>query len=197
MEYTKILVPLDGSKLAETVLPHVEKIVKGCNVPQVVLITVTEPIRVKPITAEEFVEKEPEEYGPTMVYYGQYTIMGGVDPSGVLYPKEITGLPATIGKMAKSGYRYLMKIAEKLDKKGIQVSIALRIGNVADQIVHFAEEQDADLIIMASRGKTGLRRWDVANAALKVLQSTEIPIMLIRPPAGFKETKSVRHGKAS
>jgi nucleotide-binding universal stress UspA family protein len=197
MEYHKIVVPLDGSRLAETVLPHVEKIAKGCNVPQVILITVTEPIRIKPITAEEFVEKEPEEYVPPMVYYGQYTVMGGVDPSGILYPKEITGLPATIGKMAKTGYRYLTKIADKLDKQGIPVSVALLIGNVAAQIVHFAEEQNADLIIMASRGRIGLRRWDVGNAALKVLQSTEIPIMLIRPPAGFKEAKPVRRGKAS
>ena len=47
MEYNKILVPLDGSKLAETVLPHVEKIAKGCAMPQVVLVTVTEPVHVR------------------------------------------------------------------------------------------------------------------------------------------------------
>lgn len=197
MEYNKIVVPLDGSKLAETVLPHVEKIAKGCSVPQVVLVTVTEPIRIKPISAEEFVEKEPDEYSPPVVYYGQYSVLGGVDPGRVLYPKEITGLPATIGKMAKTGYEYLARIAENLDKQGIRVSIALLVGNVADQVAHFAKEQNADLIIMASRGRAGLRRWDVGNAAPKVFQSTDIPIMLIKPPAGFKETKPVRRGKAT
>jgi len=44
MEYNKILVPLDGSNLAESVLPHVEKIALGCTLPSVVLVTVTEPV---------------------------------------------------------------------------------------------------------------------------------------------------------
>lgn len=42
--YQRILVPLDGSKLAESVLPHVGSIATGCGVPDVVLATVTERI---------------------------------------------------------------------------------------------------------------------------------------------------------
>jgi nucleotide-binding universal stress UspA family protein len=41
--YKKILVPLDGSALAECVLPHLESIVKGCKVEEVILLRVTEP----------------------------------------------------------------------------------------------------------------------------------------------------------
>jgi len=41
--YKKILVPLDGSKLAECVLPHVEVIAKGCGLPQVIFLRVVEP----------------------------------------------------------------------------------------------------------------------------------------------------------
>jgi nucleotide-binding universal stress UspA family protein len=43
--YKKILVPLDGSALAECVLPHVESIVKGCGVKEVVFLRVTEHMR--------------------------------------------------------------------------------------------------------------------------------------------------------
>jgi nucleotide-binding universal stress UspA family protein len=43
--YKKILVPLDGSKLAECVLPHVEALVKGGQVQEVVLARVHEPFR--------------------------------------------------------------------------------------------------------------------------------------------------------
>lgn len=43
--YKKILVPLDGSKLAECVLPHVESIGSGCGVQEVVFLRVTEPFR--------------------------------------------------------------------------------------------------------------------------------------------------------
>jgi nucleotide-binding universal stress UspA family protein len=43
--YQKILVPLDGSELAECVLPHVEAMAGGCKVKDVVLARVVEPFR--------------------------------------------------------------------------------------------------------------------------------------------------------
>lgn len=43
--YKKILVPLDGSNLAECVLPHVESIAGGCGVEEVILLRVAEPFR--------------------------------------------------------------------------------------------------------------------------------------------------------
>ena len=189
--YKKILVPLDGSKLAETALPHVEKIAKGCAIPQVVLVTVTEPIRVKTPEGER-IEQLPAPYQPPIIYYGNVSS----DRGGTIVPASIMDLPVTIGKMAKTGYNYLTRIAEKMDKEGIQVTIAVLIGNVAEEIVHFAKEEKADLIVMASRGRMSLRRWDVGNAAKKVSRDTDIPILLVKPPAGFKETKPVRKGKA-
>jgi nucleotide-binding universal stress UspA family protein len=44
--YKKIMVPLDGSKLAECVLPHLETIVKGCESPEVIVVQVVEPLSV-------------------------------------------------------------------------------------------------------------------------------------------------------
>ena len=44
--YKKIMVPLDGSELAETVLPHVEALIKGFNIRDVILTRVVEPRRV-------------------------------------------------------------------------------------------------------------------------------------------------------
>lgn len=41
--YQKIMVPLDGSKLAECMLPHVEALAKGCQVKNVVFVRVVEP----------------------------------------------------------------------------------------------------------------------------------------------------------
>ena len=48
--YKKIMVPLDGSELAECVLPHVEAISKGCAVKDVVLVRVVEPLELQPDT---------------------------------------------------------------------------------------------------------------------------------------------------
>jgi nucleotide-binding universal stress UspA family protein len=197
VEYNKVIVPLDGSKLAESVLPHVEKIAKGCAIPQVILVTVTEPVRVKTPTGERL-ERLPTWHSSPVLFYGSVTSYwgGSQGVSGGVVPASITDLPVTIGKMAKTGYNYLAKIAEDLEKKGVQVTVAVLIGNIAEEITHFAQEEKADLIVMASRGKTSLRRWDVGNAAEKVFRATDIPILLVKPPVGFKETKPVRKGKA-
>ena len=42
--YKKILVPLDGSQLSESVLDHVIAIASGCKTPKVVLLRVRQPI---------------------------------------------------------------------------------------------------------------------------------------------------------
>jgi nucleotide-binding universal stress UspA family protein len=197
VEYNKVIVPLDGSKLAESVLPHVEKIAKGCAIPQVILVTVTEPVRVKTPKGERL-ERLPTWHSSPVLFYGSVTSYWGGSqgvPGGVV-PASLTDLPVTIGKMAKTGYNYLAKIAGDLEKKGVQVTVAVLIGNIAEEITHFAQEEKADLIVMASRGKTSLRRWDVGNAAEKVFRATDIPILLVKPPVGFKETKPVRKGKA-
>ena len=42
--YKNILVPLDGSELAECILPHVETIAKGCGVQNVIFLRIVEPV---------------------------------------------------------------------------------------------------------------------------------------------------------
>ena len=44
--YKHIMVPLDGSQLAECVLPHVVGVVTGCGVPRVTLVRVVTPLRI-------------------------------------------------------------------------------------------------------------------------------------------------------
>jgi nucleotide-binding universal stress UspA family protein len=51
--YNKILAPLDGSELAECVLPHVEAIAKGCNTRTVIFVRVVEPV-VLPVADGEY-----------------------------------------------------------------------------------------------------------------------------------------------
>jgi nucleotide-binding universal stress UspA family protein len=43
--YKKLMVPLDGSDLAECVVPHVEAIAKGCETEEIILLRVVEPER--------------------------------------------------------------------------------------------------------------------------------------------------------
>src|SRR5512147_2147768 len=41
--YNRILVPLDGSELAECSLEHVKEVALGCHIPEVLLVSVIEP----------------------------------------------------------------------------------------------------------------------------------------------------------
>jgi nucleotide-binding universal stress UspA family protein len=49
--YQKILIPLDGSELAECTLEHAKTITKGCNVPEVIVFRAIEPLSALTISA--------------------------------------------------------------------------------------------------------------------------------------------------
>jgi nucleotide-binding universal stress UspA family protein len=42
--YRKVLAPLDGSALAENTLEHLKVLIKGCNIPEVIILRVIEPL---------------------------------------------------------------------------------------------------------------------------------------------------------
>ena len=58
--YQHIMVPLDGSKLAECVLPHVESIAGGCNVVKVTLVRAVEPLHLRGGLESRFTPQERE-----------------------------------------------------------------------------------------------------------------------------------------
>jgi nucleotide-binding universal stress UspA family protein len=49
--YQKILAPLDGSELSECSLQHVKAIAQGCQVPEVIILRVAEPIHSSDLAA--------------------------------------------------------------------------------------------------------------------------------------------------
>jgi nucleotide-binding universal stress UspA family protein len=51
--YRKILVPLDGSNLSETILSQAIEMVKECGRPEIVLLTVVEPFREQPYRRDD------------------------------------------------------------------------------------------------------------------------------------------------
>ena len=116
--YQKIVVPLDGSKFAECVLPHVEAIAEACNAKEVMLVSVTERIPV------------------------YWTVP---DAHQTLGRRLLTG---TMGKLERQAQRYLQRMAKGLKTKGLQVRTEVLLGNPAEEIVNYAERNDSDLIVM-------------------------------------------------
>ncbi len=179
--YKKIIVPLDGSKLAECVLPHIESIAKSSGTEEVVLITVTE--RVASLMPKDDTSKTATNSGafqPAVAftdrpYSGRHFEL---DPS--------LKIPVVTGKMLKQGQRYLARVAEQLVKKGMKIGITVLMGEAAEQIVDFAGKEKADLIVMASHGRSGFSRWAMGSVAEKVFHGSSVPILLIK--ASPKET---------
>ncbi len=155
--YQKILVPLDGSKLAEIVLPHVEKIAAESD-SNVILTTVTERI-----TAQS------------------YNVKIGLNSGSVPNLVPVVKMPAAIGKMQRQGQRYLDRIAKRLTKKGLRVETSVLLGRPADEIRSFAEEQGVDLIIMSSHGRSGRSKWALGSISDKMLRASEVPMLLVKP----------------
>jgi len=164
--YKKILVPLDGSKLAECALPHAEELAKGCGTTEVILVSVTERVRgYRPVegSAEPLVGR------------------GGGWGSSVQPPGQRL-VPEATGKKEKQAQRYLGRVAKTLAAKGINVSTDVLLWKPAEAIVGYAKQYGCDLIVMASHGRSGPSRWAYGSVADKVLRSSCIPVLMIRAP---------------
>jgi nucleotide-binding universal stress UspA family protein len=166
--YKKIIVALDGSELAECVLPHVESISKSEGSEEVIFITVTERF--------DKIVSNNDDYQPIVAFADRRFTNKKFD----LEPTA--NIPNVTGKILKQAQRYLAKIAEDELKKGVKASIVGLMGEAAEQIVDFAAIEKADLIIMASHGRSGFRRWTMGSVAEKVFHGSSVPILLVKAP---------------
>jgi nucleotide-binding universal stress UspA family protein len=84
-------------------------------------------------------------------------------------------------KQKEAVEKYLANLAEELKKRGLRVATTVKTGQqVAGEIIDFAKEVGADLIVMCTHGRSGISRWVLGSVALKLLTRAETPILLIR-----------------
>lgn len=76
---------------------------------------------------------------------------------------------------------YLHEQAEAFKDRGLEVSTEVREGRVSDEIRSCAEEQNTDVIAMATHGRGGLNRLVFGSVAERVLSESQIPLLLVRP----------------
>lgn len=148
--YQKILVPLDGSELAECVLPHVESLATCSPGTEVILVSVTERI-----SGFRVMDDSSQPLGERLV-------------------------PEAVGKEEEQAQKYLGKIAKTLEVKGIKVSTEVLMGKPAEEIIIYSHRTNCDLIIMASHGRSGLSRWAHGSVADRVFKATTVPILMIK-----------------
>ncbi len=85
-----------------------------------------------------------------------------------------------LDSMVKEAETYLAGVMERLREKKISVEARVVHGPIVESIIQTAEEVDADLIAMASHGRSGLGSVFYGSVAAGVLQRAERPLLLIR-----------------
>ena len=152
--YEKLLVPLDGSELAECVLPHVEALANGCSVKKVIFINVVEQTRL-------YISSDPYDEG---IARSQY------DP-------EESHLKDTA--LAE---KYLAAVSARVSYQGVDLQSEVISGRAADSIADYATKNAVDLIVIATHGRSGISRWVWGSVADKVLRSSCVPVFIVRAP---------------
>jgi nucleotide-binding universal stress UspA family protein len=109
-----------------------------------------------------------------------------------LDPNVIGTLDAKIAVELDEAYRdeashYLDKIVEGLKEKGITARVEVLAGNPAEEILKYSQKNDIDLIIMSTRGRSGISRLVFGSVAEKVIRGSTIPV-LIKPAAAGKSS---------
>jgi nucleotide-binding universal stress UspA family protein len=150
----RILVPLDGSKLAEGVLEQAVTLGNLEGAEYTLLRVISPVVRVNYL---------PE--GPTL---GQMA-MALID--------RVQTLQEEVRKQARD---YLEGVARRLRKRGLAVSTRVVVDDdPAAAILQTAA--DFDLIAIETHGRRGLKRLFLGSVANKVLRSTALPMLVDRP----------------
>ncbi len=138
--YKTILVPLDGSTRAESILSHVENLS---------LLLKSKVIFLQVWTVHEAI-RHAEDY---ILDYEK--------------KKEIFS-------------KYLGSIQEGFQKKGIESICFVEMGDAVETIMSVAQRENADLIAIASHGRSGLSRVFYGSVAAGIMQRIDRPMLIIR-----------------
>ncbi len=152
--YQRILVALDGSELAESVLPHVEALASkfGSSVVALQAIVPAETIMAETAT------------GLT----GMPATGPAVDPTPIIEAER------------RIAAEYLAGVSGRLRGAGLTVETEIAEGNAPDAIVEAARAHRADLIAMTTHGRSGLGRLVFGSVAEGVLHHAPCPVLLVR-----------------
>lgn len=68
---------------------------------------------------------------------------------------------------------------KKLFDDDVNVTTKVVVGFPAESIIQVSEDEDADLIIISSSGKSGLHKFIIGSVAEKVLKDSSIDVLLV------------------
>ena len=95
-------------------------------------------------------------------------------------PAEVVETAAVV----ESATFYYQKHFDVLRAKALAIGVTprfeIRVGHPAEQIIHLAEQEHADLIVMGHRGKTFVERWLLGSISKRVLSYAHCAVTIVR-----------------
>ena len=76
---------------------------------------------------------------------------------------------------------YMQSARSKLQRAGFRASFLICQGPVAETILQTASDNRADVIVMSTHVRSGMKRWLLGSVADRVVTHSDRPVMLIRP----------------
>jgi universal stress protein A len=75
---------------------------------------------------------------------------------------------------------HIANLTAKATKDGIRATGLTPTGDPAEQIVRTARAKRADLIVVGTHGRTGLKRLFIGSVAQRVIASAQCPVVTVR-----------------
>ncbi len=151
--FTRILVPLDGSPLAEGVIPHAELFARIFG-SSIILLQVLDPTSYQEMP-------------------------NAVDPlRWQLRKAEADAYIKGIAHRVRKNLGETSLMGE--DEKTSRVNYSVREGKAAENIVDFAHNENIDLLVICTHGSSGLSRWNISSVTQKVINMIYLPVLIVR-----------------
>jgi nucleotide-binding universal stress UspA family protein len=166
--FKKILVPCDGSELAQgSVFPHVQSLAQKMDAEVIILRVVSAPAG---RSGSAFKPGAPELPIPLPV-----------TPDDALTVHHPIYRDQEIASAEDEARRSVAQAEAMFRDQGVKVRSQVLLGQPAEEIIDYAAEQGVDLIVMCTHGKSGIGRWVFGSVTEKVLRGATPPVLIIRP----------------
>lgn len=93
-----------------------------------------------------------------------------------------TMIDQVYSQQAADAKAQIAKLAEKQAGEAVRTQITVQMGLVADSILSFAKDRDADLIVMGTHGRRGLDRVLMGSTTEAILRKAHCPVLAVRQP---------------
>ena len=101
-------------------------------------------------------------------------------PSYTLTTQVMDQIPQIMGQMTENARKAMQELIDHHVSEGMAADHRVVIGDPAKSIVELADEEQADLIVMATHGRSGIKGLFFGSVAEKVVRSAACPVLTMR-----------------